>query len=144
MMTTERNASYLYIGNVTNGVTSPGNNVEYDYDALPLGSVAIVMAESTTNGGHIACEGSIAASPAQKLQIVNKMSTGEIRVSPTFTFADIVGKTRQLHVPSQRQVSFLGFDGTTLAGLESVKAFAIGDTFSIKLMFNDGVPYLNN
>jgi hypothetical protein len=142
MMTTERNATYLYIANVACGNAT--NAAELIFDDMPLGSAAIVAAESTTNGGHSAYTTTIAGSATQKLQIVNKMSTGEIRISPTFTYADIVGKTKQLHTPSQRQVSFLGYDGTTLAGLESVKALAIGDVFSIKLMFNDRVPYLNN
>lgn len=137
-MISEKNATYLYVGNVTNGY-SDTNDV--NPDTMPLGSVALVKAESISTGGREFEAGAISGNTTTKYQIINKTSTGEVRISPAFYPGDIVSKTGQAYVQPTEQVSFLGYDGSAISGLGT---FVAGDEYLVRFVLKHTQNTLNN
>lgn len=122
----EKNSTYLYIGNVTNGFTDANQTV--DYTTLPAGSLALMDAT-----GLPVCEED-ALESAKKYCIVAKTANGEIRKSPAFTKEDILSSNLVNYLAPAQQVSYLGYNGTTVSGLGTT--FVLGDSYRLLFQVN--------
>lgn len=132
----EKNATYLYVGNVTNGYADAAS---VDFNTMPKESVVIVKAEQDSSGGSEAEEGALAS--GQKYFVVAKTKNGEIRKSPMFESSDIVREGIQDYSQPVQQVSFLGYDGSTVNGLGD---FTEADEYIIRLNLRHTQNTLNN
>jgi hypothetical protein len=83
-MINEKNTTYLFVGNVTNGFA---DNADVDIDLQPAGSVVLVKTDQTTIKSE---EGALVSGTGY--QLINKLSDGTIVRSPMFTSANIVTK----------------------------------------------------
>lgn len=126
-MINEKNCTYLYVGNVTNGYA---DNADVDIDSMPAGSVVLVKTDQTTVKSE---EGAITSSPTTKYQLINKLTDGTIVRSPQFTSGDIAVKGKNAYVQSTEQVSFLGYDGSTINGLGTI---TLGEDYIVGLWLN--------
>lgn len=126
-MINEKNCTYLYVGNVTNGYA---DNADVDIDSMPAGSVVLVKTDQTTVKSE---EGAITSSPTTKYQLINKLTDGTIVRSPQFTSGDIAVKGKNAYVQSTEQVSFLGYDGSTINGLGTI---TLGESYIVGLWLN--------
>ena len=116
----EKNVTYTFVGNVTNGYADAATA---DLDTMPAGSIALLMVASNEVE-----EGALVA--GQMYEIVNKLSDGTILRSPAFTSADLVATNAAAYVQPSQQVSFLGYDGTTINGLGTI---TLGDSYTVSL-----------
>lgn len=123
-MITERNLTYLYVGNVESNVA---NNSLLNVDALANSSVAIV--DVTSGKGTTG-----AISAGNKYQIVNKLSDGTIVRSPIFGPESITYKGKFEFTPAVEQVSYMGYNGTAVSGLGTLKD---GQGYSVTLSMNN-------
>lgn len=126
-MINEKNCTYLYVGNVTNGYA---DNADVDIDSMPAGSVVLVKTDQTTVKSE---EGAITSSPTTLYQLINKLSDGTIVRSPQFTSGNIAVKGKNAYVQSTEQVSFLGYNGTSVTGLGTI---ALGESYIVGLWLN--------
>ena len=126
-MINEKNCTYLYVGNVTNGYA---DNADVDIDSMPAGSVVLVKTDQTTVKSE---EGAITSSPTTLYQLINKLSDGTIVRSPQFTSGDIAVKGKNAYVQSTEQVSYLGYDGATVNGLGTI---TLGNSYIVALWLN--------
>ena len=124
-------ASYLMIGNVTNGYA---DNAAYVPDAQPLGSVVLVKEDS-----KVTEEGALVAGTVY--QLVNRLADGTIKRSPSFTSADIVSKGKQAYTLSTEQVSFFGKDASAVVGFGTPTT---GATYNLNFWLNHTRNTLNN
>ena len=124
-------ANYLMIGNVTNGYA---DNAAYVPDAQPLGSVVLIKEDS-----KVTEEGALVAGTVY--QLVNRLSDGTIKRSPSFTSADIISKGKQAYTLSTEQVSFFGYDGSSIVGFGTP---VTGSTYNFNFWLNHTRNTLNN
>lgn len=124
-------ASYLLIGNVTNGYA---DNAAYVPDAQPLGSVVLVKEDT-----KVTEEGALVAGTIY--QLVNRLADGTIKRSPSFTSADIVSKGKQAYALSNEQVSFFGKDASAVVGFGTLTT---GTTYNLNFWLNHTRNTLNN
>jgi hypothetical protein len=124
-------ASYLMIGNVTNGYA---DNATYVVDAQPLGSVVLVKEDT-----KVTEEGALVAGTVY--QLVNRLADGTIKRSPSFTSADIVSKEKQAYTLSTEQVSFFGKDASAVVGFGTPTT---GATYNLNFWLNHTRNTLNN
>lgn len=124
-MINEKNTTYLFVGNVTNGFA---DNADVDIDAQPAGSVVLVKTDQTTVKSE---EGALVSGTGY--QLINKLTDGTIVRSPLFTSANIVTKGKNAYVAPSEQVSFLGYDGSTVTGLGTI---TLGDSYIVGLWLN--------
>ena len=95
----EGNASYLYVANVASGVADAG-----DVKLIANGSVAFCKEDGTIEKG---------ANTTEKLRLAKKLADGTMIYSPELNMAtrkNVVGKS---FVAPERQISYLGFNGTS-------------------------------
>lgn len=126
-MINEKNCTYLYVGNVTNGYA---DNADVDIDSMPAGSVVLVKIDQTTVKSE---EGAISSSPTTLYQLINKLSDGTIVRSPQFNYANVVSKGKLAYTMPTEQVSFIGYDGSTINGLGTI---TLGESYIIGLWLN--------
>jgi len=119
-MINDKNVTYLYVGNVTNGYADAATA---NLDTMPAGSIALLKVASNEVE-----EGALVA--GQVYEVVNKLSDGTILRSPAFTSADLVYANAEAYAQPSQQVSFLGYDGTTINGLGTI---TLGDSYSVQL-----------
>ena len=119
-MINDKNVTYTFVGNVTNGYA--GGDIA-NLDTMPAGSIALLKVAS-----NAVEEGALVA--GQAYEIVNKLSDGTILRSPAFTSADLVYANANAYAQPSQQVSFLGYDGTTINGLGTI---TLGDSYSVQL-----------
>ena len=119
-MINDKNVTYLYVGNVTNGYD---NAATANLDTMPAGSIALLQVAS-----NVVKEDALVA--GQVYEVVNKLSDGTILRSPAFTSADLVYANAEAYSQPSQQVSFLGYDGTTVNGLGTI---TLGDGYSVQL-----------
>lgn len=124
-------ANYLMIGNVTNGYA---DNAAYVPDAQPLGSVVLIKEDS-----KVTEEGALVAGTVY--QLVNRLTDGTIKRSPSFTSADIISKGKQAYTLSTEQVSFFGYDGSSIVGFGTP---VTGSTYNLNFWLNHTRNTLNN
>ena len=127
-MINEKNATYLYVGNVTNGFSDA--NTAVDLDALPAGSVTVVRVGSAATGDVHDYQ---AISASYESQVINKLSDGTIVKSPIFKTTDIVSAAKSTYTQPTEQVSFLGYDGSTVTGLGTI---TLNDSYTVGLWLN--------
>lgn len=116
----EKNVTYVFVGNVTNGYADAATA---NLDTMPAGSIALLMVASNEVE-----EGALVA--GQMYEIINKLSDGTILRSPAFTSADLVTTNDLAYAQPSQQVSFLGYDGTTINGLGTI---TLGDSYTVSL-----------
>lgn len=131
MLISEKNSTYLYVGNVTNGYS---DNDSVAFDTMPSGSLALIKADS-----RVAEEGALVS--GQAYQIVAKTTNGELKVSPVFKSTDIINKSLKSYVASQEQVSFIGYNGTAIDGFGTLVA---GNYYSLGFVLKHTTNMLNN
>ena len=119
-MINDKNVTYTFVGNVTNGYA---DDATANLDTMPAGSIALLKAASNKVE-----EGALVA--GQVYEVVNKLSDGTILRSPAFTSADLVYANANAYAQPSQQVSFLGYDGTTINGLGTI---TLGDSYSVQL-----------
>jgi len=119
-MINDKNVTYTFVGNVTNGYAD-GDIA--NLDTMPAGSIALLEVAS-----NVVEEGALVA--GQVYEVVNKLSDGTILRSPAFTSADLVYANANAYAQPSQQVSFLGYDGTTINGLGTI---TLGDSYSVQL-----------
>ena len=119
-MINDKNVTYTFVGNVTNGYAD-GDIA--NLDTMPAGSIALLKVASNDVE-----EGALEV--GQAYEVVNKLSDGTILRSPAFTSADLVYANANAYVQPSQQVSFLGYDGTTVNGLGTI---TLGDSYSVQL-----------
>ena len=125
-------ATYLMVGNVTNGYA---DNAAFVADSQPLGSVTLIKRDT-----KVTEEGALVA--GTEYQLVNRLSDGTIKRSPAFTSADIVAKGKQAYTLSTEQVSFFGYDSSL-----AVVGFGtpvVGSTYNLNFWLNHTRNTLNN
>lgn len=121
----ESNLTYLMVGNVTNGYA---DNADVDLTTMPVDSIVLVKTTETTLKSE---EGALVA--GQEYELVNKLSDGTIIRSPKFTSANLITKGKAAYVQPTEQVSFLGYDGTTINGLGTI---TLGNSYIVGLWLN--------
>ena len=126
-MINEKNCTYLFVGNVTNGYA---NNADVDIDSMPAGSVVLVKTDQTTVKSE---EVAITNSPTTLYQLINKLSDGTIVRSPQFTSGNVVTKGKAAYAQPTEQVSFLGYNGTSVTGLGTI---TLGESYIVGLWLN--------
>ena len=119
-MINDKNVTYAFVGNVTNGYADAATA---NLDTMPAGSIALLKVASNEVE-----EGALVA--GQVYEIVNKLSDGTILRSPAFTSADLVYANAAAYAQPSQQVSFLGYDGTTVNGLGTITT---GDSYTVSL-----------
>ena len=119
-MINDKNVTYTFVGNVTNGYADAATA---NLDTMPAGSIALLKVASNEVE-----EGALVA--GQVYEVVNKLSDGTILRSPAFTSADLVYANAEAYAQPSQQVSFLGYDGTTINGLGTI---TLGDSYSVQL-----------
>jgi hypothetical protein len=119
-MINDKNVTYTFVGNVTNGYAD-GDIA--NLDTMPAGSIALLKAASNEVEEGALVDG-------QAYEVVNKLSDGTILRSPAFTSADLVYANANAYAQPSQQVSFLGYDGTTINGLGTI---TLGDSYSVQL-----------
>jgi len=125
-MITEKNATYLYVANVTTGI-SDGDTI--DVTTLPAGAVVV----GKVSGGNLVAVESTALSANETYQIINKLSDGTVLRSPMFKGSDVISKSYLAYAAPQEQVSYLGYDGSSITGLGTITA---GTNYIIGLWLN--------
>ena len=124
-MINENNCTYLFVGNVTNGYA---DNADVDISTMPAGSVVLVKLDQTTVKAE---EGAIAGTTP--FQLINKLSDGTIVRSPEFRLENWVSAGKAVYAPPVEQVSYLGYDGTTVNGLGTI---TLGNSYIVGLWLN--------
>ena len=124
-MINEKNCTYLFVGNVTNGYA---DNADVDIATMPAGSVVLVKTDQTTVKSE---EGALVSGTTY--QLINKLTDGTIIRSPQFTSSNIVTKGKAAYSGATEQVSFLGYDGTSVTGLGTI---TLGDSYIVGLWLN--------
>ena len=124
-MINEKNCTYLYVGNVTNGYA---DNADVDISTMPAGSIALVKTDQTTVKSE---EGALVSGTTY--QLINKLTDGTIVRSPQFTSSNIVTKGKAAYSAPTEQVSFIGYNGTSVTGLGTITA---GESYIIGLWLN--------
>ena len=119
-MINDKNVTYTFVGNVTNGYA---DDATANLDTMPAGSIALLKVASN----KVEAEALVAG---QAYEVVNKLSDGTILRSPAFTSADLVYANDNAYAQPSQQVSFLGYDGTTINGLGTI---TLGDSYSVQL-----------
>ena len=119
-MINDKNVTYTFVGNVTNGYADAATA---NLDTMPAGSIALLKVASN----EVEEEALVAG---QVYEVVNKLSDGTILRSPAFTSADLVYANANAYTQPSQQVSFLGYDGTTINGLGTI---TLGDGYSVQL-----------
>ena len=122
-MINETNCTYVYVGNVANGFA---DDAVVNVDSMLPGSVVIVK-----TGENKATTGAIAGSTSY--QIVNKLSNGEILRSPEFKLENLRTSGKAAYGAPKEQVSFIGYDGTTISGLGTITQ---GNSYIVGLWLN--------
>lgn len=126
-MINEKNCTYLFVGNVTNGYA---DNADVDIDTMPAGSVVLVKLDQTTVKSE---EGAITSSPTTPYQLINKLTDGTIVRSPMFYSGNVVTKGKAAYAQPTEQVSFLGYNGTSVTGLGTI---TLGESYIVGLWLN--------
>lgn len=126
-MINEKNCTYLYVGNVTNGYA---DNADVDIDTMPAGSVVLVKLDQTTVKSE---EGAITSSATTPYQLINKLSDGTVVRSPMFYSGNVVTKGKAAYAQPTEQVSFLGYNGTSVTGLGTI---TLGESYIVGLWLN--------
>lgn len=124
-MINENNCTYLFVGNVTNGYA---DDADVDISTMPAGSVVLVKLDQTTVKAE---KGAIAGTTP--FQLINKLSDGTIVRSPEFRLENWVSAGKAVYAPPVEQVSYLGYDGTTVKGLGTITA---GNSYIVGLWLN--------
>ena len=124
-MINEKNCTYLFVGNVTNGYA---DNADVDIDAMPAGSVVLVKLDQTTVKSE---ETAIAGTTP--FQIINKLSDGTIVRSPSFKLENWISAGKAAYAAPTEQVSFLGYNGTSVTGLGTI---TLGESYIVGLWLN--------
>ena len=119
-MINDRNVTYTFVGNVTNGYA---DDATANLDTMPAGSIALLKVASNKVEEEALVDG-------QAYEVVNKLSDGTILRSPAFTSADLVYANAEAYAQPSQQVSFIGYDGTTINGLGTI---TLGDSYSVQL-----------
>lgn len=119
-MINDKNVTYTFVGNVTNGYADAATA---NLDTMPAGSIALLKVASN----EVEEEALVAG---QVYEVINKLSDGTILRSPAFTSADLVYANANAYTQPSQQVSFLGYDGTTVNGLGTI---TLGDSYSVQL-----------
>lgn len=125
-MITEKNATYLYVANVTTGISDGGT---IDVTTLPAGAVVV----GKVSGGNLVAVESTALSANETYQIINKLSDGTVLRSPMFKGSDVISKSYLAYTAPQEQVSYLGYNGSSITGLGTI---TIGTNYIIGLWLN--------
>ena len=125
-MITEKNATYLYVANVTTGISNGGT---IDVTTLPAGAVVV----GKVSGGNLVAVESAALSANGTYQIINKLSDGTVLRSPMFKGSDVISKSYLAYAAPQEQVSYLGYDGSSITGLGTITT---GTNYIIGLWLN--------
>lgn len=126
-MINEKNCTYLFVGNVTNGYA---DNADVNIDTMPAGSVVLVKLDQTTVKSE---EGAITSSATTPYQLINKLTDGTIVRSPMFYSGNVVTKGKAAYAQPTEQVSFLGYNGTSVTGLGTI---ALGESYIVGLWLN--------
>ena len=99
-MITEKNSTYLFVGNVSKGTATK-------LSALPNGAVAIVDAATG------AIQSGAISNTSKPYKVVMKTSTGKLIFSPAFTLGDVKMKgAEETATLDTQQVSYLGATAT--------------------------------
>ena len=117
----EKNTTYTFVGNVVNAIAD-----EALYTGMANGSLCI-MREDQKNE-----ETALSGTPTVKVRVVEKKYDGTYTFSPWFTYNDILTKQKALYSANtpQEQISYIGYDGTTVTGLGTVTA---GEVYQISV-----------
>ena len=130
-MINEKNASYLYVANVLNGVAD-----DAIYDTMAKGSVCIVKAGTNCNE-QSAMTGSVLH------RVVQRKLDGTYVFSPYFSLASITGTQKHaVHVAPVEQTSFWGYDGTS--NTTGFPTIVTGNTYSLHFILNHTRNTYNN
>ncbi len=125
-MITEKNVTYLYVANVTTGISNGGT---IDVTTLPAGAVVVGKVSS----GNLVAVESAALSANETYQIINKLSDGTVLRSPMFKGSDVISKSYLAYAAPQEQVSYLGYNDSSITGLGTITA---GTNYIIGLWLN--------
>lgn len=122
-MITEKNSSYLFIGNVTKGANTNVKN-------LPNGAVAVIDAAT----GNILT--SAISDPTKAIKIAMRTSKGALITSPVFTLGDVVSKSAVESASlDTQQVSFLG--ATAVDNVTGMGTITAGKTYTVNVVMHN-------
>lgn len=131
-MINEKNASYFYVADVVNGIAD-----EASYEGMSAKSLAVVRCTDNLNE-----ESALSGTPTVRVRIVQKKADGTYVFSPTFTYADIVAKSKQAYVAPAEQVSYWGYNAATnTVGFGTI---ATGTTYTLHFVLNHTRNMYNN
>lgn len=129
-MINEKNATYLFVGNVANGIAD-----EASYTGMAAGSIAVVRALDNLNEES-------AISGTTPVRIVQKNTDGTYKFSPIFNYSGIQYKESEDFSPNVQQVSYFGYDGTSnTTGFGSITS---GDTYTLHVVLGYSRNTYNN
>ena len=121
-MINEKNATYVFVGNVANGIAD-----ETDYTGMAAGSIAVVRALDNLNE-----ETALSGTPTVNVRIVQKNADGTYKFSPIFNYGQILYKQMENFSPNVQQVSYFGYDGTNnTTGFPTIVS---GDTYTLHVV----------
>ena len=122
-MITEKNSSYLFIGNVTKGANTNVKN-------LPNGAVAVIDAAT----GNILT--SAISDSTKAIKIAMRTSKGALITSPVFTLGDVVSKSAVESASlDTQQVSFLG--ATAVDNVTGMGTITVGKTYTVNVVMHN-------
>lgn len=122
-MITEKNSSYLFIGNVTKGANTNVKN-------LPNGAVAVIDAAT----GNILT--SAISDLTKAIKIAMRTSKGALITSPVFTLGDVVSKSAVESASlDTQQVSFLG--ATAVDNVTGMGTITAGKTYTVNVVMHN-------
>ena len=122
-MITEKNSSYLFIGNVTKGANTNVKN-------LPNGAVAVIDAAT----GNILT--SAISDSTKAIKIAMRTSKGALITSPVFTLGDVVSKSAVESASlDTQQVSFLG--ATAVDNVTGMGTITAGKTYTVNVVMHN-------
>lgn len=94
----------------------------------PAGSVVLVKTDQTTVKSE---EGALVSGTGY--QLINKLSDGTIVRSPMFAVLILLLRVKATYTQPSEQVSFLGYDGSTVTGLGTI---TLGESYIVGLWLN--------
>ena len=129
-MINEKNATYVFVGNVANGIAD-----EAAYTGMAAGSIAVVRALDNLNEES-------AISGTTNVRVVQKNADGTYRFSPIFNYSQILYKESENFAENTQQVSYFGYDGTNnTTGFPTIVS---GDTYTLHVVLGHSRNTYNN
>lgn len=129
-MINEKNATYVFVGNVANGIAD-----EAAYTGMAAGSIAVVRALDNLNEES-------AISGTTPVRVVQKNADGTYKFSPIFNYSQILYKEMENFSGNVQQVSYFGYDGTNnTTGFPTIVS---GDTYTLHVVLKHARNTYNN